>query len=158
MSGTTTPSRPSQEQLDRYAEQFSQSLTLRYLGARLSFPEGQKVVVTLPEVRPEHRGGLGTSAVNGGIISALFDIAIGCTPALLDPSLRSATVQLSLSFERPLLGDTVRAEATIDSQGQSLLFASARMYDAQGNVCARAQGVVKRSSMRWAGGDSPAVN
>lgn len=158
MSGTPTPSRPSQEQLERYAEGFNQSLTLRYLGARLSFPEGQKVVVTLPEVRPEHRGGLGTSAVNGGIISALFDIAIGCTPALLDPSLRSATVQLSLSFERPLMGDTVRAEATIDSQGQSILFASARMYDAQGNICARAQGVVKRSSMRWASGDSPAVN
>jgi uncharacterized protein (TIGR00369 family) len=158
MSGTSTPTRPTQEQLDRYAEQFSQSLTLRYLGARLSFPEGKKVVVTLPEVRPEHRGGLGTSAINGGIISALFDIVIGCTPALLDPTVRSATVQLSTTFERPLLGDTVRAEAQIDSQGQSLVFASARMYDAQGNVCARCQGVVKRSSLRWASGDSPAIN
>ncbi len=156
MSDAETP--PTQEQLDRYAEQFNQSQTMRFYGARLSFPQGQKVVVTLPEVRPEHRGGLGTAAINGGIIAALFDYAIGCTPALRDPTRRAATMQLSMSFERPLLGDTVRAEATIDSAGTSTLFASARMYDAQGQVCARCQGVVKLSRMKWASGQSPAVN
>lgn len=150
--------RPTQEQLDRFAEQFNRSQTLRLFGAQLSFPQGEKVVVSLPEVRAEHRGGLGTSAINGGIISALFDYAIGCTPALLDPSRRSATMQLSMSFERPVRGDTVRVEATIDSVGTSTLFASARMYDAEGHVCARCQGVVKVSQMKWASGDSPAVN
>jgi uncharacterized protein (TIGR00369 family) len=153
-----TPSRPTQEQLDRYAEQFNQSQTLRLFSVRVSFPEGRKVVVTLPEVRPEHRGGLGTSAVNGGVISALFDLAIGCTPALLDPTRRCATLQLSISFQRPLTGDSVRAEAEIDSSGKNTLFASARVLDAQGTVCARAQGVVRISSLPWSSGESPAVN
>lgn len=153
-----TSSRPTQEQLDRYAELFNQSQTMRLFGARLSFPEGKKVVVALPEVRPEHRGGLGTAAINGGVIAALFDYAIGCTPALRDPTRRAATVQLSMSFERPLTGDSIRAEAEIDSEGQSLLFASARMYDAQGRVCARCQGVVARSQLRWASGESPAIS
>lgn len=151
-------SRPTQEQLDRYAEQFNQSQTMRLFGARLSFPQGERVVIALPEVRPEHRGGLGTAAINGGIISALFDYAIGCTPALLDPTRRAATMQLSISFERPLRGNAVRAEATIDSIGTSTLFASARMYDDKGQVCARCQGVVKLSQMKWASGESPAVN
>jgi uncharacterized protein (TIGR00369 family) len=150
--------RPTQEQLDRYAEQFNRSQTLRLFGAQLSFPQGKKVVVSLPEVRSEHRGGLGTSAINGGIISALFDYAIGCTPALLDPTRRAATMQLSMSFERPVRGDTVRIEATLDNAGTSTLFASARMYDAEGHVCARCQGVVKLSRMKWASGESPAVN
>ena len=149
--------RPTQAQLDRYAEQFNQSQTMRFFGARLSFPQGEKVVITLPEIRPEHRGGLGTAAVNGGIISALFDYAIGCTPALLDPTRRAATMQLSISFERPLRGNAVRAEATLDSVGTSTLFASARMYDDKGKVCARCQGVVKLSRMKWASGESPAV-
>jgi uncharacterized protein (TIGR00369 family) len=149
---------PTQEQLDRYAEQFNQSQTMRFFGARLSFPQGQKVVISLPEVRIEHRGGLGTAAVNGGIIAALFDYAIGCTPALKDPTRRAATMQLSMGFERPLLGDSVRAEATIDSAGTSTLFASARMYDSQGQVCARCQGVVKLSQMKWSSGQSPAIN
>jgi uncharacterized protein (TIGR00369 family) len=150
--------RPTQEQLDRYAEQFNQSQTMRLLGVRLSFPQGEKAVITLPEVRLEHRGGLGTAAINGGIISAMFDYAIGCTPALVDPTRRCATMQLSVSFERPLRGNTVRAEATIDSVGTSTLFASARMYDEKGQVCARCQGVVKISQMKWASGESPAVN
>ncbi|QRN95129.1 PaaI family thioesterase [Archangium violaceum] len=153
-----TQARPTQEQLDRFAELFNQSQTMRFFGLRLSFPQGEKVVVTLPEVRPEHRGGLGTAAINGGVISAMFDYAIGCTPALLDPSRRSATMQLSISFERPLRGDTVRAEATIDNAGTTTLFASARLYDAQGQVCARCQGVVKFSQLKWASGESPAVN
>jgi uncharacterized protein (TIGR00369 family) len=153
-----TPSRPSQEQLDRFAEQFNQSHTLSYLGMRLSFPEGSKSVVTIPEVRPEHRGGLGTSAINGGIIAALFDLAIGCTSALLDPTRRCATLQLSMGFQRPLTGDTVRAEAEIDSYGKNTLFASARILDSQGQICARAQGVVRLSTLPWASGESPAVN
>lgn len=153
-----TPARPTQEQLDRYAELFNQSLSMKHFGFRVSFPQGEKVLVTLPEVRPEHRGGLGTTAVNGGVLAALFDLVIGCTPALVDPTRRVATMQLSMSFERPLLGDSVRAEATIDSAGTSTLFASARLYDAQGQVCARCQGVVKLSNMRWASGESPAVN
>ncbi|MDY7229186.1 PaaI family thioesterase [Hyalangium rubrum] len=153
-----TSSRPTQEQLDRYAEQFNQSLTLRFLGVRVSFPEGRKVVVAIPEVRPEHRGGLGTTAINGGIISALFDLVIGCTPALLDPTRRCATLQLSVSFQRPLTGDSVQAEAEIDSHGKNTLFASARVLDSQGTVCARAQGIVRISSAPWASGESPAIN
>jgi uncharacterized protein (TIGR00369 family) len=148
--------RPLQEQLDRFAEQFSQSPAMRLYGARLSFPEGKKAVITLPEVRPEHRGGLGTDAVNGGILAALFDFVIGCTPALSDPSRRAATMQLSMSFERPVRGDSVRVEATIDSLGTNTVFSSARLFDAQGSVCARCQGVIKVSQMKWASGDSPA--
>jgi uncharacterized protein (TIGR00369 family) len=153
-----TPPHPTQEQLDRYAELFNQSQSLKYFGLRLSFPQGEKVVVTLPEVRPEHRGGLGTSAVNGAVLAAIFDLAIGCAPALLEPSRRVATVQLSMSFEHPVLGNSVRAEATLDSTGTSTAFASARLYDEQGRVCARCQGVVKMSKMKWASGQSPAVN
>ncbi|HSP78453.1 MAG TPA: PaaI family thioesterase [Myxococcaceae bacterium] len=153
-----TPPRPTQEQLDRYAEQFNESQSMKYLGLRVAFPQGEKVVVTLPEVRPEHRGGLGTLAVNGGVLAAIFDIVIGCSPALLDPTRRVATVQLSMSFERPALGNSLRAEATIDSAGTSVLFASARLYDERGHVCARCQGVVKLSKMKWASGQSPAIN
>lgn len=153
-----TSSRPSQEQLDRYAALFNQSPPMRYLGVRVSFPEGRKVVVSLPEVRPEHRGGLGSaSAINGGIIAAIFDLVLGCTPALLDPTKRCATLQLSMSFQRPLTGDSVRAEAEIDSHGKNTLFASACIKDAQGTVCARAQGVVRLSTLTWATGDSPAI-
>ena len=144
------PPRPSQADLDHYADQFNKSLSLRHFGAHIAFPE----------LRPEHRGGLGSAAaVNGGILAAMFDLAIGCSGALVDPSRRCATVQLSMSFERPVTGAGMRVEAEIENKSVSLLFATARVFDGEDRVCARCQGVVKLSTLPWAsGGGSPAVN
>lgn len=154
----STPTPPTPEALSRYAEAFNESSALRYFGARLSFPEGARVRVEVT-VRPEQRGGLGSAlAVNGGVLAAIFDLVIGVTPALVDPSKRSATMQLSMNFERPCLGEVVVAEAWIDRAGKNTLFASALIRDARGEICARAQGLCKLSRVPWADGGSPAVN
>ncbi len=150
--------RPSLDLLARYAERFNRSGTLKFFGARVAFPSREHLEVRLDSIRPEHRGGLGTSAVNGGVLAAIFDLAIGCTPALLDPTRRSATMQLSMSFERPVFGNSLRAEARIDSARKLVLFASARVFDAEGIECARCQGVVRISNLPWQSGESPAVN
>jgi uncharacterized protein (TIGR00369 family) len=92
--------------------------------------------------RPNTRGGLGTAAVNGGVLAALFDLVTGCTALLVDARRRSATVQLSMRFERPVFGDSVRAEARIDSLGRRTLFASARILGEKGQPCAHCQAVV----------------
>jgi uncharacterized protein (TIGR00369 family) len=135
-------SSPSLEELARAAEFFNQSIPMTHAGFRLSFPATDLVAAEIPEVRAEHRGGLGTAAVNGGVLAALFDLVTGCTALLVDPRRRTATVQLSMSFERPVFGDSVRAEARIDTRGRRTLFASARILDATGQPCAHCQAVV----------------
>jgi uncharacterized protein (TIGR00369 family) len=135
-------STPTLEELARTAEFFNHSTPMSHAGFRLSFPSTDMVVADLPLVQPQHRGGLGTAAVNGGVLAALFDLVTGCTPLLLDVRRRTATVQLSMSFERPVFGDSVRAEARIDSFGRRTLFASARILDAKGQPCAHCQAVV----------------
>ena len=152
------PPRPSAEKLARYAQLFNDSLSLRHFGARVSFPGGDTVEVLVDPVRPEQRGGMGTEAVNGGVLAAIFDLAIGCTAALLDPTRRSATMQLSVSFLKPLHGGVVRAKSRIDHAGRATLFASAEIVDFEGTICARCQGVVKLSNQSWRSGESPAVN
>ena len=151
------PARPSPEALARYAEEFNKSGALQHFGVRISFPEGTKVRAEL-EVKPNHLGGLGTSAVNGGVLAAMFDLVVGCTPALIDPTRRTATVQLSMTFMKPVTGAKIHADAVIDSGGSSTLFASANLYDADGNLCAKCDGVVRVSSLPWASGTSPRVN
>jgi uncharacterized protein (TIGR00369 family) len=146
------PAKPSAQQLARYAEAFNQSKTLRFFGVRISFPDGEKV-----EIRLEHRGGLGTTAVNGGVLAAIFDLAVGCTPALIDPTHRTATMQLSISFERPVLGDSLKAEARITAHGKSVLFASALILDESGQECARCQGVVRIGNLPWQSEGTPAI-
>ena len=152
-----TPARPTAEQLAHYARGFEESRAMRSFGARLAFPDGERVEVTLP-VRPEHQGGLGTAAVNGGVLAAMFDLAIGCSPALVDPLRRCATVQLSMSFMRPVLGDVLRVVARVDSAGGSTVFASAEALDAGGRVCARCQGVVKLGRVPWKNPGTPGVD
>src|SRR5271165_966938 len=55
---------PTLEELAQAAERFNRSAPLLHAGIRLSFPSLQLVVAEVPDVRPEHRGGMGTSAVN----------------------------------------------------------------------------------------------
>jgi uncharacterized protein (TIGR00369 family) len=133
---------PTLEELARTAELFNRSTPMTHAGFRLSFPSTDVVVAEIDEVRAEHRGGLGTAAVNGGVLAALFDLVTGCTALLVDPRRRTATVQLSMSFERPVFGDSVRAEARIDTRGRRTLFVRARILDAQGQPCAHCQAVV----------------
>jgi uncharacterized protein (TIGR00369 family) len=151
-------SSPSDEQLARYAENFNRSLTLRHFGVTISFPSRDRLLVKLDKILPHHLGGLGTNAVNGGVLAALFDLAIGCTPALIDPTRRTATLQLSMSFERPVFGDSLSVEAQLDNAGSTVLFASARVLDQSGSICARCQGVVRLSRHSWQDGGSPATN
>lgn len=142
---------PPRELLERYAQSFND--TLQPMNAKLSFPEPpDRVLVRIDPILTLHRGGLGTSAVNGGVLAALFDLVIGTTPALLDPTRRTATVQLSMSFERPVMGDWFSAEGWIDRVGSALIFSSAVVKNAQGVVCSRCTGLVKMSQKAWTPG------
>lgn len=157
MSSQPARALPAPDALKRYADGFNQTATLRHFGIVLDFPASDRLRATL-EVRPEHRGGLGTEAVNGGILAAMFDLVLGSTSALLDPTRRSATAQISMSFERPVLGDRCTAEAWVDRAGSTMAFSSAVILNGQGEVCARAQGVVRLSSRPWSADGHPGVN
>ena len=148
--------KPAPEHLAEYADGFNASVIMKHHGFHVGFaPDGSKVIVTIDPIRPEHRGGLGTAAVNGGVLAATFDLAIGCTPALLDPRKRNATMQLSMSFLRPVTGSRFTAESWIDRAGTETLFASAKILDEEGRVCATCQGLVKLSDQPWPNGTAP---
>jgi uncharacterized protein (TIGR00369 family) len=157
MSDEPRIARLSAEQLARYADGFNRSKTLQHFGMELSFPGGTQVEILLREIRPEQRGGLGSDAVNGGVLAAVFDVTLGCAAALIDPTRRSATIHLSMNFERAVRGSSLRGIGQIDTAGESVLFASARILDERGRACAHAQGVIRMSRSKWKGGESPAV-
>lgn len=152
------PPRPTLEQLARYSEAFNQSATLAHFGMKVSFPNPDLVEVALDPVRPEQRGGLGSDAVNGGVLAAMFDLVIGCTPALVDPTRRSATVQLSINFMNAVRGERIVARAHVTRAGKQLVFAAASIFDARGQECASATGLSRLSSIPWAADGTPAVN
>lgn len=139
------------ELLDRYARTFNASQILKQLSGHISFSEaGDRVLLRIDPIQPGFRGGMGgTAAVNGGLLAAVFDFVIGITAALVDPTRRSATMQLNMTFERPVEGDWFAAESWIDRGGKSTLFSSAVIKNQQGEICSRASGLVRLSNVSW---------
>ena len=150
--------RPTAAQLARYAELFSNSQTLKNFGVRVHFPDADTIEAVLDPIRPEQRGGLGSDAVNGGVLAALFDLCIGASPATIDPTRRTATVQLSMNFMRAVRGSRMVARGKVDRAGNTLLFCSSQVLDERGQVCATCTGMVRMSDEKWESGESPAVN
>jgi uncharacterized protein (TIGR00369 family) len=150
--------KPTAAQLARYAEAFNQSQTLAHFGMKVGFPDPETVEVVLDPVRPEQRGGLGSDAVNGGVLAAMFDLVLGCAPALVDPTRRSATVQLSINFMNATRGQRIVARAQVTRAGEKLVFASATIFDGNGEVSASATGLSRLSSIPWAAEGTPAIN
>lgn len=148
---------PTLDQLAKYAASFNASKALNAFGVRVEFPDLERVLVVMDPIRDEHRGGLGTHAVNGGVLAAMFDLAIGCTPALVDPTRRNATMQLSMSFLRPVTGTRFQVESRIDRAGSDTLFASAKLFDEKGQLCSTCSGLVKVSDRPWNDGHSPST-
>lgn len=133
----------TKEQLARFADTWNQSAMLQWLGFTMEFPSTDIARVSIAKVHAGHRGGKGTSAVNGGALAALYDFAIGCVAVIAPPPLRrSATAQISVSFERAVRGDKVVCEARIDRATKNLIFASAHILDEKGQICSHATGLV----------------
>jgi uncharacterized protein (TIGR00369 family) len=136
-------SRVTVERLAEHAQRMSTHPSLQAFGVKLSYPDTTRVRIDIDAIPASMRGGIGDDAiVNGGALSALCDLLIGSTSALADDTARSATVQLSIRFERPLRGDSISGEARVDHHTRRTVFASAEICDSTGQVCVRCQGLV----------------
>ncbi|HRP87858.1 MAG TPA: hotdog domain-containing protein, partial [Gammaproteobacteria bacterium] len=87
-----------------WAEQFNAMPAMSATGAALDLEDPALVRVHLSEVGPHHRGGMGSSAVNGAVIAGLFDAALGVAGVLQFAGRRAGTVELSVKFMRPTRG------------------------------------------------------
>ena len=130
------------DSLRSLAEVWNGSEHLQRLGVRLEFERVDRVRAVIDPVQSFHRGGIGTSAVNGAVLAGLFDLAIGTVGWLSRPDSRSATVSLAMTFFRPTKGDRVAVEARLLRAGTNLTFASAEILDERGEVTARCDGTV----------------
>ncbi len=130
------------ESLQALADVWNSSPPMRHLGARLEFDRVDRVRAVIDPVKPYHRGGMGTDAVNGPVLAGLFDLAIGTVGWLTRPASRSATVTLAMTFLRPTRGNRVVVEARLLRAGTNLTFAAAEVFDERGEVTARCDGSV----------------
>ncbi len=126
-----------------FEKRFNDIPAMRHMGARLDLSTPPRVCVHLVEVQAHHRGGMGTEAVNGAVLSGLADCALGVAGVLQFHAERAGTVEMSIKFLRATLGQSVTAHAVALKRSDSVVFAEAELYSG-GRLCALASGMVSR--------------
>ena len=133
-----------------WASGFNKIPAMQHFGATVELGDSHLVRVSLPKVEDHHRGGMGTSAVNGAVIAGLFDCALGVAGVMQFPNQRTGTVELSIKLLRPVVGDTLDFYAAAIKASKTIAFAEAELFSA-GRVCALATGMVALASDKdWA--------
>lgn len=121
--------------------QFNALPAMGATGASLDLSDEVLVRVHLAEVRPDHQGGMGSSAVNGAVIAGLFDAALGVAGVIQFPHQRAGTVELSVKFLRPTRGRSVDAWAIALKRAEGLAFMEGELWS-EDRLCALATGLV----------------
>ena len=123
------------------AKRWNDHHAMRYLGAKVDLDDPAVIRLTVDPVQPHHRGGLGTEAVNGVVMAGVFDLTIGLVGHFAALRRRVGTVQLNIQYLRPVQGDRFEVHGRLVREGRTLIFASAELFDQEGRVCARCDGM-----------------
>ncbi|GIW22715.1 MAG: hypothetical protein KatS3mg068_1722 [Candidatus Sericytochromatia bacterium] len=131
----------NEEQRKKIQEEWNSHYILQYMGVKVNFSNPEYIEVYIDPIQQFHRGGMGTDAVNGAIISALFDLAIGLVGVVNADFHRTGTVQLNMNFLKPLRGNKLSIISKLVKKGKSLVFAYAEAIDENNQVCATCNGI-----------------
>jgi acyl-coenzyme A thioesterase PaaI-like protein len=136
----TVPPAEALQELDR---RWNEHPGIRRMGVTLDLTSvpGQ-VRADVDPVEIHHRGGMGTDAVNGPTIAAVFDLVTGLTGYLQAIGKKVGVVQLNIQFLRPVTGTRFHAVARPTRAGRSLVFVAAELFDETGMPCAGSTGIV----------------
>jgi acyl-coenzyme A thioesterase PaaI-like protein len=130
------------ERLEAFQAEWNEHPGMRHMGAQLDLSNPGVVRTMVDPIQPEHRGGLGTEAVNGAVIAGLFDLVIGLSGYLQTAGRRAGVAQLSIQFLRPVEGQWFEVLGWPVRTGKTLVFSAAELKDERGIVCARCDGIV----------------
>ncbi|MFN8671921.1 MAG: PaaI family thioesterase [Candidatus Sericytochromatia bacterium] len=131
----------TQEERITIQNNWNNHISLKAMGVRLDLSDDLALKCFIDKVNDFHRGGMGTEAVNGAVLSALFDLTIGLVGYINSNNKRTGTVQMNINFLRPLKGNKVIAEGKLIKKGKSLIFARAEVFDENNELCAFADGI-----------------
>ena len=123
---------------------FNRSVQLLAVGARidLSMPDMPKAFID--ELRDIHSGGIGTEAVNGGIIALIADLALGLLGLKHFKEGMTATAQLTVHYLKPFRTKSIIAEAHTQKVVGNRIFGTVELSNEKGEVCAIAYGALAK--------------
>lgn len=142
MSAPDTPDEPPRltdaEMLARFQNAKKRPPCSETLGMQLTGVDQANMVSRYAfEARPEFANPSG--AIQGGFIAAMLDEAMG-TAAIItsNVTMNAPTLEMKVSFLRPLFAGKATVEAKILKWGKSTCFIEAELFDPDGKLVAKA--------------------
>ena len=123
---------------------FNRSVQLQHLGARIDLSIPDTPVAFLDELKDIHGGGMGTEAVNGGVIAIMADLALGLLGLKHFKEGMTATAQLTVHYLKPFRTKSISAQAHTQKVVGNRIFGTVELSNEKGEVCAIAYGALAK--------------
>lgn len=123
---------------------FNRSVQLQHLGARIDMSEPSMPKAFIDELKDVHAGGIGSEAVNGGVIASLADLALGLLGLLHYKEGMTATAQLTVHYLKPFRSRSIAARALTQQVVGNRIFGTVELSNDRGEVCAIAYGALAK--------------
>lgn len=157
MTSTRSPDGPSNALRAEIATRWNAHPGMQHMGATVRLLDDGTVHAAIDSIKPHHRGGLGTDAINGAVIAGLFDLVVGLAGYQYTHGTTAGVAQLNIHYMRPVRGDRIEVVGRPTRVGRNLVFASGKLHDEQGVVCASCDGIVAVSGHSSVSGEMSAV-
>ena len=94
--------------------------------------------------RAEHLNSF--DVAHGGVVMTLLDVTMATAARSVEPGMGVVTIEMKTSFMRPAQGAPgfkLISQGTLLQRTRAMAFTEARIFDAQGQLCAHATGTFK---------------
>jgi len=137
-AGSEPPRLSDEEMLARFANSKKRPPCTETLGARLTHVDQANMIARFAfEARAEFANP--TGAIQGGFIAAMLDEALSTTAIIAsNVTMNAPTLEMKVSFLRPLFVGKATAEARILKWGKSTCFIEGELFDHEGKLVAKA--------------------
>ena len=132
------PRLTDEEMLARFSKSKKRPPCTETLGMRLTHVDQAKMTARFEfEARQDFANP--TGAIQGGFIAAMLDEAMSTTAIIAsNVTMNAPTLEMKVSFLRPLFVGKASAEARILKWGRSTCFIEAELFDPEGQLVAKA--------------------
>lgn len=123
---------------------FNRSTQLSFIGARIDLSNPEMPEAIIDEVADQHKGGIGSDAVNGGVIAGLADLALGLLGLMHYKDGMTATAQLTIHYLKPFRTKTLKARGNTQKVVGNRIFGTVELFNDKNEVCAIAYGALAK--------------
>ena len=127
----------------KVAEHLSRTEFAAHFGIRVILDNPEQPKCEVSNIQPFHLGGIGQEFVNGGIISAVLDFALGLTGLKYSNLGNFATRSLNIDIARPIEKNGFYVVAKCNRKIANNVFSEATAFDSSDEPCVYATGMLR---------------